>query len=579
MSHTTVASLGAHEKGIRARLGGFLEDRVAERLWDRDASLWAKDDAARRVVENRLGWLDAPASAARERDLYESLARSAREAGIRHVMLLGMGGSSLCPEVLRRTFPPAPGFPSLAVLDSTHPAAVLLAGRDAPLAETLFLVSTKSGTTLETRSLFHYFWQLEEAAGHRAPGPAFVAVTDPGTPLEAEARTRGFRAILPGPPTVGGRYSALTPFGLAPAALLGIDLAKLVARAESMAERCRLPGENNPGLFLGAALCELGLTGRDKVTVIVDPPLASFGLWREQLLAESLGKEGKGLIPVPESALGPPSSYGDDRVFVHLGAGTGSPEAERALTALEAAGHPVLRLPLEDAYDVAGEFFRWEVATAVIAHGLGVNAFDEPNVAESKKNTENVLDALAKTGSFASETPWAKADGLELYGPPGAPPPGARTGGERELVRLWETWLAARPVGSYLSLQAYLPTLAPIADLLEATKLALRDRTRLAVTAGFGPRFLHSTGQLHKGGPPKGAFVQITAGSRASLPIPGAPFTFEALIRAQALGDARSLGGRMLPFLRLHFDDGGDLGVVRTWLDRLTRAAASGRSA
>jgi hypothetical protein len=285
-----------------------------------------------------------------------------------------------------------------------------------------------------------------------------------------------------------------------------------------------------------------------------------------------LGKEGKGLIPVPESALGPPSSYGDDRVFVHIGVGTGDPDVERALTALEAAGHPVLRLPLEDAYDLAGEDFRWEVATAIIAHGLGVNAFDEPNVAESKKNTENVLEALAKSGSFEAETPWAKADGVELYGPPGAPPPGGKTGAEAALLELWDTWLAARPAGSYLSLQAYLPTLPPIEEMLEATKLRLRDRTRLAVTAGFGPRFLHSTGQLHKGGPPKGAFLQITAGSRASLPIPGAPFTFEQLIRAQALGDARSLGGPMLPFLRLHFEDGGDLATTRAWLERLSAA-------
>ena len=572
MSHTTVASLGTHEKGIRARLGRFVQDRVIERLWDRDASLWARDEAARRVVENRLGWLDAPEKASRDRHLYESLAQVARERGDRHVILLGMGGSSLCPEVLARSFAPAAGYPSLAVLDSTHPAAVLFSGRDAPLAHTLFLVSTKSGTTLETRSLFHYFWQLVEAAGHTAPGPSFVAITDPGTALEAEARTRGFRAILSGPPTVGGRYSALTPFGVAPAALLGIDLEKFIARAQAMAERCHLPGEDNPGLFLGAALCELGLTGRDKLTVVVDPPLASMGLWGEQLIAESLGKEGKGLIPVPEMSFGPPSSYGDDRVFVHVGVGAPRPDVERALTALESAGHPVFRLALEDAYDVAGEFFRWEVATAVIAHGLGVNAFDEPNVAESKKNTENVLDALAKSGKFETETPWAQAGALELYGPPGAPPPGGKTGGERELLSYWNTWLKARPAGSYVSLQAYLPTLPAIDELLEQTKLRLRDRTRLAVTAGFGPRFLHSTGQLHKGGPPKGAFVQITAASRASLPVPGEPFTFEQLIRAQALGDARSLGGRMLPLLRLHFQDGGDLAFLRTWLERLTSA-------
>jgi len=570
MSHTTVASLGTHEPRIRARLARFTEERVIERLWERDVSLWATDDASRRSVETRLGWLDAPETAARERAGFEALAEKARADGLRHALLLGMGGSSLCPEVLRRTFAPAPDRLSLAVLDSTDPAAVLAADRAAPLTETLFLVSTKSGTTVETLSFYRYFRQVLEAASHRGPGRSFVAVTDPGTPLEKEARARSFRAVVPGPPNVGGRYSALTPFGLVPAALLGVDLGKLIGRAQTMAERCRQPGEDNPGLFLGAALCELGLTGRDKITVLVDPPLASFGLWLEQLLAESLGKQGKGLIPVPESAPGAPAAYGDDRVFVYLGMGNGMAETERALVALEAAGHPVLRLPLEDAFDVGGEFFRWEVATAVIAHGLGVNPFDEPNVSESKENTHAVLEALEKKGSLEPETPWARADGIELYGPPGVPPPGERMGGEHELVRHLETWLAARAAGGYLSIQAYLPPLPVLEDALGRAQLALRDRTRLAVTAGFGPRFLHSTGQLHKGGPPIGSFLQITADSPAELPIPDAPYTFEALIRAQAVGDARSLAGRSLPFLRLHFPDGDDVTRVRAWLERLS---------
>ena len=304
--------------------------------------------------------------------------------------------------------------------------------------------------------------------------------------------------------------------------------------------------------------------------------LSSFGLWLEQLLAESLGKQGKGLIPVPESAPGPPSAYGDDRVFVYLGMGNGRPEIERSLTALEAAGHPVLRLSLEDAYDLGGEFFRWEVATAVIAHGLGVNPFDEPNVSESKENTRTVLEAFQKTGKFTNETPWARAPGIELYGPPGDPPPGGSIGGEPELARHLEGWLAARPAGSYLCLQAYLPPLPAIEEALEAAKLRFRDRTRLAVTAGFGPRFLHSTGQLHKGGPPIGAFLQITAASPAELAIPEAPFTFETLIRAQALGDARSLVGRLLPLLRLHFPDGCETKTVRSWLERLSVGGGDG---
>ena len=575
MSHTTVASLGTHEPRIRARLARFTQERTIERLWERDPSLWVENDAARRSVENRLGWLDAPERAARDRGAYEALAQAARDQGFRHTLLLGMGGSSLCPEVLRRSFAQAAGFLSLAVLDSTDPAAVLAAERESPLTRTLFLVSTKSGTTVETLSFYRYFWQVVEAAAHTGGGRSFVAVTDPGTPLASEAGSAGFRAVVPAPPDVGGRYSALTPFGLVPAALLGMDLAKLVARAQAMAERCRQPGEDNPGLFLGAALCELGLTGRDKITVIVDPPLSSFGLWLEQLLAESLGKRGKGLIPVCEAALGPPASYGDDRVFVYLGMDGGRPEIERRLAALEAAGHPVLRLPLDDAYDVGGEFFRWEVATAVIAHGLGVSAFDEPNVSESKENTQAVLDSLQKEGKLARETPWARGGGIELYGPPGSSPPGQGTGGERELIRHFETWLAARSAGSYLALQAYLPPLAPLEDAIEAAKLRFRDRTRLAVTAGFGPRFLHSTGQLHKGGPPKGAFLQVTADSPAELAIPGAPYTFEALIRAQALGDARSLAGRSLPFLRLHFPDGAETGAVRARLERLSSGAGA----
>jgi hypothetical protein len=472
--------------------------------------------------------------------------------------------------VLRRSFAPANGWPSLTVLDSTDPVTVLAAQRAAPLARTLFVVSTKSGTTVETLSLLRYFWEVCASARPGGAAPAFVAVTDPGTPLEREARERGWRQVFLGPPAVGGRYSALTPFGLVPAALLGLDLGKLVGRALRMREHCRAPGEDNPGLALGVALAELARAGRDKVTFVVDPPLTSFGLWAEQLLAESLGKEGKGLVPVAGEPLGGPEVYGPDRVFVHLAVhGARGPDGER-LRRLEAAGHPVIRVALDDGHDLGAEFFRWEFATAVAAVDLGVNAFDEPNVSESKENTGRVLADYRATDRSERETPCAQARGVRLCGPPGMPPRPGGTGGEEDLLGMLRQWLDAIPAGHYLAVQAYLPLDEPTEARLERIRVRLRDRQRLAVTLGFGPRYLHSTGQLHKGGPPVGAFLQITADTPAELPVPGAGFGFEQLIRAQALGDARSLASRRLPLLRLQVTMDGDLGAVEEWLERLT---------
>jgi transaldolase/glucose-6-phosphate isomerase len=570
MSGPTALSLGVHTERVRARLAELVRARVVEQIWNRDAGLWAKTPEAAGAVANRLGWLDAPLEAERSRAEYEAFAARARADGFVHVMLLGMGGSSLCPEVLRRTFPPANGSPSLTVLDSTDPFTILAAQRAAPLPRTLFVVSTKSGTTIETVSLLRYFWEVCEVARAGGAAAAFVAVTDPGTPLERQARERGWRHVFPGPPNVGGRYSALTPFGLLPAALLGVDLGRMLGRAGRMRERCRAAGEENPGLVLGAALGELARAGRDKVTFVVDPPLASFGLWAEQLLAESLGKDGKGLVPVAGESLGAPEAYGPDRLFVHLAVhGARGPEGER-LRRLEAAGHPVIRIALDDAYDLGAEFFRWEFATAVAAVDLGVNAFDEPNVGESKENTGRVLAAYQATDRAERETPCAQARGVRLCGPPGLPPRAGGAGGEEDLIGLLRQWLDAVPAGHYLAMQAYLPLDERTEARLERIRARLRDRQRVAVTLGFGPRYLHSTGQLHKGGPPTGAFLQITADTPAELPVPGAGFGFEQLIRAQALGDARSLAGRHLPLLRLQLTMDGDLGAVEEWLERLT---------
>ena len=571
MSLFQEASLGSYGERVRKRLTDLTSMGLPDRVWARDAALWGSDDESRAAVSGRLGWLDAPGEAAAQREKYEAFAREVTGSGIQHVALLGMGGSSLCPEVLRRTFAPEPGHPRLSVLDSTEPASVLALEKQLPLDRTLFVVSTKSGTTIETLSFYRYFWQKLEPVHGTSRGSAFVAITDPDSALDKEARQKGFRRVFPGPPAVGGRYSALTSFGLVPAALIGLDLGEFISRAERMAAACRSQGEENPGLALGSALGELALAGRNKVTFVIDRPVASLGVWLEQLLAESLGKHGKGLVPVADEPLAGPASYGDDRVFVHLAVGAGNPGYLERLGELEAAGHPVIRLSLEDRYDLAAEFFRWEFATAVAAVVIGVNAFDEPNVSESKQNTAEVLQAYRVAGRFEAETALAEASGVTLYGSEG----GAAVGGEAQLVEAMRHWFESLAPESYVAILAYLPNGELVETHLQALRVQLRDRLRLATTLGLGPRYLHSTGQLHKGGPPIGAFIEITTESAAELPIPGQDFGFATLIRAQALGDARSLASRDLPLLRFQLSNPDDISRLEAWMERLAPAGSA----
>jgi glucose-6-phosphate isomerase len=440
------------------------------------------------------------------------------------VVLCGMGGSSLAPEVLWRTFGGAPGYPSLHVLDSTDPRAVRQAERGGDLAKTLFIISSKSGTTQESDSFFRYFW---ERTGGR--GSQFVAITDPGTPLEKLAGERGFRRAFLNPPDIGGRYSALSFFGLVPAALIGVEVDTLLHRAHRMAEACAgwVPTLENPAAWLGAILGEGALAGRDKATFVLSPGIASFGLWAEQLIAESTGKEGKGILPVADEPLGRPEVYGGDRVFVSIAlAGEADSGIESRLAELEKAGHPVVHLRLDDRYDVGQEFFRWEFATAVAGAVLGINPFDQPNVAESKANTKAVL------AKRSAPSPAASAAELEKF-------------------------LAVIKPGDYLAIMAYLPPTPENDRRLAAIRLRLRDRLRVATTLGYGPRFLHSTGQLHKGGPPVGHFLQIVDRVRDDLPIPGEPFGFGELAAAQAEGDLVALRGRGRSAIRID-----DLGLL-----------------
>jgi glucose-6-phosphate isomerase len=429
-----------------------------------------------------------------------------------------MGGSSLASEVLWRTFGRRDGYPALVVLDSTDPRAVAAVNAGGELGSTLFIIASKSGTTRETTSFYRYFWKL---AGER--GSQFVAITEPGTPLATLAGERGFRRTFLNPADIGGRYAALSYFGLVPAALVGVDVGELLHRAHRMAEASAscVPPRENAGARLGAILGTAALAGRDKLTFVLSPGVSSFGSWAEQLLAESTGKEGKGIIPVVGEPLGAPEVYGSDRVFVAMTlAGEDDPNTMSRLDALAAAGHPVVRLLVRDRYDVGGEFFRWELAAAVAGAVLRINPFDQPNVAESKRNTEQVLAERPALSRPAS----------------------------REAAH---AFLARVPPGHYLAILAYLP-LAPEPDRrLAAIRLALRDRLRVATTVGYGPRYLHSTGQLHKGGPPTGHFLQILDPAADDTPIPGEPFTLGELKAAQAEGDLLALERRARPVVRI----------------------------
>ena len=492
------------------------------RIWRRDHSLWPQGESA------ALGWLDLPESMPPNCQALSHLASEVAAEGVSRVVLLGMGGSSLAPLALASAFGPQPGFPELTVLDSTVPTWVRRVSDSSDPASTLYVVSSKSGETTETDALYRHFLHAVEArVGKQNAGSRFVAVTDPGSPLEELARRDGFRAVFLDPPGVVGRYSALSYFGLVPAALAGLDASKFLERGASMRLRCgpQTPLEDNPGVLLGAAMGHAALEGRDKLTLVASPSIATFALWVEQLVAESTGKQGAGIVPVTGEPLMDPRSYGPDRLFGYLRLdGDSNAATDKGIAALEAAGHPVLRLRLADAYDLGAEFFRWEFATALAAAVLGVYPFDQPDVELTKRNTRELLAAHA-----ASATP---------------PQPQSPTG-------LNELLAQARP-GCYLAIMAYVDSTPAVDEALAALRRAATERYRIATTMGYGPRFLHSTGQLHKGGPDSGLFLQLTADHPCDLPIPGNPYTFGALTDLQALADFTALQSRGRKVARVH---------------------------
>ena len=524
------ARLGAIEGAVNQRLEQLEQSAVVRRIAEKDAGLWKSNGSAQTEIRERLGWLQVADRMEERVPELEALRKELVGEGFSDAVLMGMGGSSLAPEVFRQTFGAPTGALDVHVLDTTDPAAIIALEKSIDVRKTVFIVASKSGTTLETLSHYRHFWQQ---AGQK--GGQFIAITDPGTPLAEEATRRGFRRSFLNPPDIGGRYSALSYFGLVPAALGGVDLSGLLDRAATMTQACSpsVPVGENPGAWLGAVFAEASKVGRDKITIVAPSAIQSFGVWAEQLIAESTGKEGKGLVPVADEALGAPAVYGSDRLFVRL-ALPGEDEPS-ALAALSKAGHPVVTLKLGDPLAIGAEFFRWEYAIAVTGAILGINVFDQPNVQEAKDLTKKVL---------SEGNPATVGEGIRWAGQAGA-----------TLEAAIQALLGQVRAGDYVALLAFIAPTAEHDRALNAIRLAIRDKYRVATTVGYGPRYLHSTGQLHKGGPNTGVFLQLVGDDPNDLPIPGERFTFGVLKQAQALGDFQALRNHGRRVLRVQVRD------------------------
>jgi len=525
------------------------------RLWARDSSLWTGTDES-----NWLGWLGITEDQLAHKQHLEDVAEDIKSAGFKHALLLGMGGSSLCPEVLKMTFGKIAGFPEMFVLDSTDPAQVKAFENKVDLANTIFIVSSKSGSTLEPNIFKQYFFErVKERVSADKAGSRFIAITDPGSKFEQVAQADKFRHIFHGVPSIGGRYSALSDFGMVPAAVMGIDAPRFLDRADVMAIACSscLPVDKNPGVLLGLILGVAAKKGRDKITLITSPGISDLGAWLEQLLAESTGKEGKGLIPVDREALAAPSAYGNDRLFAYIRLeGAADPAQDQAVDAFAKAGHPVVRIALGDIYNLGQEMFRWEIATAVAGSVLGINAFNQPDVEASKIATRTLTAEYEKTGSLPPEKPIFSEAGIDLYtDEKNAAALAAAVGSDKTLAGYLRAHLSRAKAGDYFALLAYIQMNEPHESVLQEIRTAVRDKKKLATCLGFGPRFLHSTGQAYKGGPNTGVFLQVTCNDQADIRVPGQKYTFGVVKAAQARGDFQVLAERGRRALRVHLPD------------------------
>lgn len=555
-------NIGNYRHLLDAVLVKLEKDRIVDRIWSGDYTVWGPEPAE---ISNRLGWLNSPQAMSGKIDDLRKLAFELHEEKYTHALLLGMGGSSLAPGVLRKIFGSRDGYLDLSVLDSTDPGAVLYHAGRLDSARTLFIVATKSGTTTETISFLKYFYnRVSDRLTAEVAGDHFIAITDPSSPLAEMADQYSFRASYLNDPDIGGRYSALSYFGLLPAVLMGVDVKSLLNRSFDMVESCRKTGlsveDGNPGVMLGAVIGMLAEAGRNKLTIIASPQIASFGNWVEQLIAESTGKKGKGILPVVGEPVGPPGVYGDDRAFVYLKM-VGDDLYDEAVDALENAGNPVVKLYLDNLYDLGGQFFLWEMATAVACHLLKVNPFDQPDVELAKLLAHKMMAEYTKNDLLPHEVPVLTSGGITVYGSVKAGSP------EEALAK----FLGHTRPGDYVAIQAYLQPTDKTDRALDELKTTIRDKYGLATTAGYGPRYLHSTGQLHKGDAGRGLFIQLTADDERDAPIPdeigsgNSSVSFSVLKRAQAMGDRKALLNAGRHVIRFHLGAGVPVSSVRRW--------------
>ncbi len=547
---------------VKAGVADWQSTAKMQRLWQRDASLWTGDDE-----EKWLGWLDITEEQISHPVELRNLAKEVWSAGFKDVLLLGMGGSSLGPEVLRRTFGKTAGYPDLHVLDSTDPAQVKEFENKIDIARSLFIVSSKSGSTLEPNIFKQYFFErAKQVVGADKAGSHFIAITDPGSKMQKVAEGDRFRHIFFGRSSIGGRYSVLSNFGMVPAAVIGIDTKKFLDRTQEMVRACgaSAPVEQNPGAMLGIILGTAAQSGRDKVTVITSPDISDLGAWLEQLLAESTGKLGKGIIPVDREALAAPELYGHDRVFAYIHTEHATEVAVDAkVAALEKARHPVVRISMADVYDLGAEFFRWEIATAVAGSILGINAFNQPDVEASKIATRNLTSEYEKTGSLPVEKPVLEDGGIKLFTDEKNSTALAKAAGaDKSLAGYIKAHLNRIGSGDYFAVLGYIQMNAEHEKSLQTFRHFVRDKKHVATCLGFGPRFLHSTGQAYKGGPNSGVFLQITCDDAVDLPVPGQKYTFGVVKAAQARGDFQVLIERGRRALRAHLGPDVNAGLV-----------------
>ena len=558
---------------VKTAISDWQSGGKMQRLWSRDSSLWSGSDEA-----EWLGWLDIVDEQIAHPVELRNLGKEVWSAGFKDALLLGMGGSSLGPEVLRKTFGKIAGYPNLHVLDSTDPAQIKAFEKKIDIARTLFIVSSKSGSTLEPNIFKQYFFELaKKAVGADRAGSHFMAITDPGSKMQKVAEGDRFRHIFFGLPSIGGRYSALSNFGMAPAAVIGIDIKKFLDHSQEMVRACGPGGpvEGNPGAVLGIILGTAAQSGRDKVTILTSSDVSDLGAWLEQLLAESTGKIGKGIIPVDREELAEPEFYGNDRVFAYIHTDfTTDAKTEAKLAALEKAGHPVVRISMSDIYDLGAEFYRWEIATAVAGSILGINAFNQPDVEASKIVTKSLTSEYEKTGSLPTEKPVVEDGGIKLFtDEKNAANLAKAAGGDNSVAGYLKAHLRRIGAGDYFAVLGYIQMNEDHEKQLQTLRHAVRDKKRVATCLGFGPRFLHSTGQAYKGGPNSGVFLQVTCDDALDLPVPEQKYTFGIVKAAQARGDFQVLAERGRRALRVHLGTDVNAGLV-TLIEAVQKALA-----